>query len=984
MRCGIQIQGPREEKDDGNIIYQCLLVMNVIRNYLWPGRKVGAGSSSEPIHIDDTEDEAIVVENDEEIHKYIEQSEDFTHEKTPWISIERDEREESVTERTPSEKKKKKKKKNWSNWNSLTHKSPTTNTASHWEGRRNNVDVVDSDDDFLSPDDVARRKSSSDESRKRKLARLRRNSKHDDDDDDDDNVNSDYTDEMEDDVEYIPRSKNLNHGVPRPSLDRAARKKSSQVMLMNETMDLTSDNDCMDENENKWKVEHNGSWGLDYGNISSVYECEHNNGDHHQDNCRVDDDDCLYVEGDSDSSSALNRSSTSIASSIDFSIYHRAYAKAIYFDNQEYFPRKNNCIIDLEQLDDSKELTSEHSRNLLFSVPNDESNGEIVSSFLNDGSSSSFKSKLPVYPLDMGSDVISVRVGEIESQHILAINIKRERIPDLSLNGLRDSFKNRRFFKVPNEESLVIVTNHPCFQLILQWIVWSGCRVEQMKRTVKEDYVKKFKKQKSWISLIDQVIFEDIPDLHDGAAKRNRRRSRKVREEEIGQDPEDAIVVLQYPMEKDAQDVITINRGDIKRLQPMEYLNDNLIDLRIKLIMKDLQAENPKFAARFHIFNSLFYTKLCESDDITVGYENVKRWTKNVDIFEKDFIIIPVNESKHWSLSVIVRPFVAMLENFHELWKTDHVDLPCILYLDSLCIHPKEKIAQKLRGYLSLEWATRKCMSINYERSGVENSIEVNSQNEDVSKLMGTLALYSPENVPIVECSESVPQQKNSYDCGVFVIKYFQMVVNEKPKSSMRCIQNKFSEQFCTTYFTDKDIDIERSLIRDIIRNLQLEYNRLLTERALEAPEQYDEEENSQIFMHDTIAATTNWKGEQEQEQGNGYDDTNMTYNDSNLCDNGSKSVRRRKSALEIIDESIESVNNDHSPNSIRLRFTECNLTESVLLEMQKEDGTLYDKEHYCPICREKFSKMIKVKQHPTGMTRSASTSTWSDYKNIV
>ena len=29
-------------------------------------------------------------------------------------------------------------------------------------------------------------------------------------------------------------------------------------------------------------------------------------------------------------------------------------------------------------------------------------------------------------------------------------------------------------------------------------------------------------------------------------------------------------------------------------------------------------------------------------------HARVKRWTKNVNIFDKDFVIVPINESSHW------------------------------------------------------------------------------------------------------------------------------------------------------------------------------------------------------------------------------------------------------------------------------------------------------------------------------------------------
>lgn len=39
-----------------------------------------------------------------------------------------------------------------------------------------------------------------------------------------------------------------------------------------------------------------------------------------------------------------------------------------------------------------------------------------------------------------------------------------------------------------------------------------------------------------------------------------------------------------------------------------------------------------------HCFNSFFYKKLSES-----GYSSVSRWTKKVDLFSKDVVIVPVN-----------------------------------------------------------------------------------------------------------------------------------------------------------------------------------------------------------------------------------------------------------------------------------------------------------------------------------------------------
>ena len=45
-------------------------------------------------------------------------------------------------------------------------------------------------------------------------------------------------------------------------------------------------------------------------------------------------------------------------------------------------------------------------------------------------------------------------------------------------------------------------------------------------------------------------------------------------------------------MEENAQDVITMVKGDLKRLEPGEYLNDNIIDFKIKILMEELKVHN--------------------------------------------------------------------------------------------------------------------------------------------------------------------------------------------------------------------------------------------------------------------------------------------------------------------------------------------------------------------------------------------------------
>ena len=74
----------------------------------------------------------------------------------------------------------------------------------------------------------------------------------------------------------------------------------------------------------------------------------------------------------------------------------------------------------------------------------------------------------------------------------------------------------------------------------------------------------------------------------------------------------------------------------------------------------------PEKQQKIHVFSCLFYTKLSEATGAAQAHALVSRWTKNVNLFEKDFVLVPVNERYHWSLTVIVRPGLLLVRM--EVW----------------------------------------------------------------------------------------------------------------------------------------------------------------------------------------------------------------------------------------------------------------------------------------------------------------------------
>ncbi|KJA24049.1 hypothetical protein HYPSUDRAFT_39181 [Hypholoma sublateritium FD-334 SS-4] len=113
-------------------------------------------------------------------------------------------------------------------------------------------------------------------------------------------------------------------------------------------------------------------------------------------------------------------------------------------------------------------------------------------------------------------------------------------------------------------------------------------------------------------------------------------------------------VILVYP--QGVPGAVNITNGDLARLNPGEYLNDTLIEFGLKLWLKDLEAKQPELAAQVHIFNSFFYKKLNNKKNDAAAFETVRKWTSKFDIFQKKYIIVPINEHMHWYLAIIYEP----------------------------------------------------------------------------------------------------------------------------------------------------------------------------------------------------------------------------------------------------------------------------------------------------------------------------------------
>ncbi len=104
---------------------------------------------------------------------------------------------------------------------------------------------------------------------------------------------------------------------------------------------------------------------------------------------------------------------------------------------------------------------------------------------------------------------------------------------------------------------------------------------------------------------------------------------------------------------------VKMQKHDIYTLKDGQWLNDEILNFYANLIMQRSNAHPDEYPC-IHMFNTFFYSTLQRS-----GYAGVKTWTKKVhlhafrcsftqiNLFEKEMIIIPVHLDVHWCCAVI-------------------------------------------------------------------------------------------------------------------------------------------------------------------------------------------------------------------------------------------------------------------------------------------------------------------------------------------
>nr|XP_054361078.1 sentrin-specific protease 7 [Mirounga angustirostris] len=282
-----------------------------------------------------------------------------------------------------------------------------------------------------------------------------------------------------------------------------------------------------------------------------------------------------------------------------------------------------------------------------------------------------------------------------------------------------------------------------------------------------------------------------------------------------------------------------VTNEDLECLEEGEFLNDVIIDFYLKYLI--LEKVSDELVERSHIFSSFFYKCLTRKENNLTEdnpnlsmaqrrHKRVRTWTRHINIFNKDYIFVPVNESSHWYLAVICFPWLeeAIYEDFpqtlsqhsqvqqsqhdnktidNDLHTTSTLSLgtedsqstemntsipkkmckrPCILILDSLKAASIQNTVQNLREYLEVEWEVKR----------------------------KTHREFSKTNM--VDLCPKVPKQDNSSDCGVYLLQYVESFFKDP-------IVNFELPIHLEKWFPRHVIKTKREDIRELILKLHLQ-----------------------------------------------------------------------------------------------------------------------------------------------------------------
>lgn len=221
-------------------------------------------------------------------------------------------------------------------------------------------------------------------------------------------------------------------------------------------------------------------------------------------------------------------------------------------------------------------------------------------------------------------------------------------------------------------------------------------------------------------------------------------------------------MILDYEFDNKNHLSIEVTEYDIITVKDQNLLNDTIITFYLKYLENVFCKDGQK---NIYCFNTHFFVFLQNEfhDDITKDFINYKRlgkWGKYINIFDYEYVAIPINENKHWSLIIIVNPGKLKQVYINVMNSIPEINIfPEVIYFDSF--YPDNEACMKvIKRFLVMELHRR-----------TENQVISNRSSELNSKLL-EIESYIKGYFP------RVPIQCNTYDCGIYLLTYAELFFN--------------------------------------------------------------------------------------------------------------------------------------------------------------------------------------------------------------
>lgn len=277
----------------------------------------------------------------------------------------------------------------------------------------------------------------------------------------------------------------------------------------------------------------------------------------------------------------------------------------------------------------------------------------------------------------------------------------------------------------------------------------------------------------------------------------NNRSSTRSKTHHIKPEKSTTTTLFEYLPKESTQDSnrrsITFTRHDYKQLQARHFFNDTIIHLFLQYHLDN--TVDSRIKQRTHVFSSFLFAKIksihSRKSECPPSYSFTKRWLKDVCIFEKDFLIMPVCDRDHWILLIVCYLYNQPSKDTHKI-PDDDLHEPAVIVLNS-CKGLAPPIKKALSQFLTYQW---------YQERGQQRSFSING-----SKSNG-IRLIFPD----------LPQQKNNHDCGVYILGYFHLFLNNPRSAYIRM----FRRQGMQKWFSENNLDIsrERRKMISIVKSL--------------------------------------------------------------------------------------------------------------------------------------------------------------------